>query len=348
MWQANIFKFDNHPTVYVNAIAITPDGRQVVSGSNVSMINVWDLKSGNLLRSLEGALRINALAITPDGQKVIAGSEDTVLKIWDLESGTMLGSLNGHTGPVTSVMVTRDGRYVISGASWGWATLQKVTVKVWDLETRQCQYSLQGHTDRVNAVGITNNGQQVISGSEDKTIRLWDLPGGSSRILFWNDAPMHCLALSQDEHYFCCGDSSGRVWIFEWIASEHSSLSTKKSKHDQPIPAGKQGIVRTTQTEPAFQSKKTGSTRKSRTRPQNIAKMAAVFRYQKKILFGLFHEKTLLVAICPYCHEIFPIDIQSLGAKLHCPTCKIEIQLNPVAIDSNNWKDITEHSPRSG
>jgi WD40 repeat protein len=50
------------------------------------------------------------------------------LKVWDLEAGRELRILSGHSGGVTCVAVSRDGRQAVS------ASLDH-TVKVWDLET---------------------------------------------------------------------------------------------------------------------------------------------------------------------------------------------------------------------
>jgi hypothetical protein len=56
-------------TSFVNAVAVTPDGRHVVSGSNDTTLKVWDLESGEVLRTMEGhSDTVEAVAITPDGR----------------------------------------------------------------------------------------------------------------------------------------------------------------------------------------------------------------------------------------------------------------------------------------
>lgn len=58
-------------TGYVNAVAVTPDGRRAVSASADQTLRVWDLESGQTLRRLEGhAGRVRAVAITPDGRNL--------------------------------------------------------------------------------------------------------------------------------------------------------------------------------------------------------------------------------------------------------------------------------------
>ena len=51
-----------------------------------------------------------AVAVTPDGQRAVSASGDKTLKVWELDSGRELRTLAGHTGSVSGVAVTPDGR----------------------------------------------------------------------------------------------------------------------------------------------------------------------------------------------------------------------------------------------
>ena len=151
-----------------------------------------------------------AVAVTADGRYVVSGSDDHTVKVWELESGRLLRSLEGHRGWVRAVAVTADGRYVLSGSN-------DRTVKVWELESGRLLRSLEGHRGWVRAVAVTADGRYVVSGSDDRTVKVWELEGGTWRLLFWNDAHIGSLALSPDGRSLACGDSWGRVWIFEWV-----------------------------------------------------------------------------------------------------------------------------------
>jgi WD40 repeat protein len=79
-------------------VAVSPDGRFIVSGSEDRTVKVWELESGRLLRSLkEHADDVNAVAVSPDGRFIVSGSDDRTVKVWELESGRLLRSLEGHT-----------------------------------------------------------------------------------------------------------------------------------------------------------------------------------------------------------------------------------------------------------
>jgi WD40 repeat protein len=72
----------------VRGVAITPDGSRAVSASDDHTLRVWDLQSGQSLRTLEGHLGwVLEVAITPDGRRAVSASHDSALRVWDLQSG---------------------------------------------------------------------------------------------------------------------------------------------------------------------------------------------------------------------------------------------------------------------
>ena len=83
-------------------MALTPDGRLAVSASGDNTLKVWDVASGQELRTLDGhTWRVTAVALTPDGRLAVSASGDKTLKVWDVASGQELRTLAGHTGRST-------------------------------------------------------------------------------------------------------------------------------------------------------------------------------------------------------------------------------------------------------
>jgi len=153
------------------ALALTPDGKQVISGSFGGTLKVWDLESGRELRTMEGLGEpVAGIAVTPDGKQVVAASPCGI-KVWDLESGRDLREWEGHRDSVTCVAVTPDGKQVVSASPHG-------TLTVWGLESGRDLRILEGHSDSVNAVVVTPDGKRVISASRDGTLKIWDLESG--------------------------------------------------------------------------------------------------------------------------------------------------------------------------
>jgi small GTP-binding protein len=72
-------------TETVTGIAITPNGKLVVSGSDDETLKVWILQTGHCLATLEGHKgHVHGVVITPDGQRIISTSEDYTLRVWEL------------------------------------------------------------------------------------------------------------------------------------------------------------------------------------------------------------------------------------------------------------------------
>ena len=70
-------------TDWVRAVAVTPDSKKAISGSNDKTLKVWDIESFTELSTLEGHTKsVTAVAVTPDGKKAISGSDDKTIRIW--------------------------------------------------------------------------------------------------------------------------------------------------------------------------------------------------------------------------------------------------------------------------
>ncbi len=153
----------------VDTLAITPDGRKVVSSSG-NTIRIWDLESGKCQHTLDGhpGGTVEVIAITPDGQRVLTGSTDSSVFIWELANGKCLHRLEGHSGPVNKIMITPDGRRVITG-SWD------NSLRIWDLADGKLLQILRTNSGKVSALALTPDGDQVITGGEENTLMVWAL-----------------------------------------------------------------------------------------------------------------------------------------------------------------------------
>lgn len=140
------------------------DDNILATGSYDSTIKIWDIKTGEELRTLKGhASGIRCLQF--DDSKLISGSIDHSLKVWNWRTGDCLSTYTGHLGPVISLHF--DNSILASGSV-------DHTVKIWNFEEK-CTTILRGHTDWVNSVKVDAESRTVFSASDDCTVRLWDL-----------------------------------------------------------------------------------------------------------------------------------------------------------------------------
>jgi WD40 repeat protein len=161
---------DGHQDM-VLALALTSDGRRVVSASADNTLIVWDLAGGVAERTLTGhSNTVRAVAIIPDGRRAVSGSDDGTARVWDLDSGEILHVLRGHSRSITAVTITPDGRRAV--------TASDDTLQVWDLEHGVVLWTLAGHAGSVTATALTPDGRRLVSASEDATLVVWDLERG--------------------------------------------------------------------------------------------------------------------------------------------------------------------------
>ena len=139
-------------TKSANAVAFSPDNRWLASGGKDNVIKIWDLATGNILRTLYGhTSNVNALAVSSDGKLLASGS----------------GDINDK----------RDlGTFTVGGVVGGAADN---TVRVWSVQTGEQLQILRGHELPVGAVAFSNDGHSLTSVSGD-AVKVWDVSAGTA------------------------------------------------------------------------------------------------------------------------------------------------------------------------
>jgi len=193
----------------VLSVALSSDGKTLVSGSNDKTIKVWDLATGGEPRTLTGhQYVVYSVALSSNGKILVSGSGDATIKVWDLATGKELRTLTGHQDWVRSVALSSDGKTLVSGGNDN-------TIKVWDLATGKELRTLTGHQDGVRSVALSSDGKTLVSGSYDKTIKVWDLAiEGEPRPLTGHQSAVISVALSSDGKTLVSGsdDKTIKVW----------------------------------------------------------------------------------------------------------------------------------------
>ncbi|KAI9710002.1 MAG: hypothetical protein M1820_003080 [Bogoriella megaspora] len=140
------------------------DDHMLATGSYDATIKLWDIDTGEEIRTLVGhASAVRCLQF--DDSKLISGSLDGTLKVWNWRTGECIRTLTGHSSGIIGLHF--DGNFLVSGS-------MDKTIRVFDLQSK-CSFRLRGHSDFVNAVKVDAQSRTLLSASDDCTTRLWDL-----------------------------------------------------------------------------------------------------------------------------------------------------------------------------
>jgi hypothetical protein len=157
---------------YVRAVAFSPDGSRIASGSGDSTVRVWDARTGQGLLTLKGHTEfVTVVAFSPDGSRIASGGHDKTLKVWDARTGQDLLTLKGHTDHVHAVAFSPDGSRIASGS-------RDDTVKVWDAPTDKGLRYFKGHSKPLTQVAFTPDGKRVVGRDESGKVLAWDVDVG--------------------------------------------------------------------------------------------------------------------------------------------------------------------------
>ena len=210
----------------VYALAISPDGRWLFTGSEDKFGFLWDLpaitESPDSPAAPSFALAehqdaIFTAAFSHDGRWLFTGDKGGGLFRWDMTAGDPAESaleLVGHTGWVNTIAISPDNHWAATGSD-------DYTARLWDLtasDPSAASIILPGHTYNVNEVAFSPDNQWLATASADSTVRLWDLmaedPAASSITLFGHYDQVTDVAISPDGRWLGAAslDATARLW----------------------------------------------------------------------------------------------------------------------------------------
>ena len=238
----------------VEALALSPDGRYLVTGGAGGKARLWDTSTKQIVHELPHQGRtIYAVAFSPDGRTIATGSDDPTgyIKLWDAQTGKPLrtdgfgggpqktesgreeqGSVvpavrsTAHTAPVTSLAFSHDGKRLLSGSF-------DHTARLWDVETGRQIRRFWAHTwwvwsvafcPEFDAAGNRVDETRLLTASQDGTVIVWTDPTASwtddanvrqGNRFFEHQGPVFAAAFTPDGKFILSGGFDRRVLLWD-------------------------------------------------------------------------------------------------------------------------------------
>jgi WD40 repeat protein len=169
--------------------ALSPDGQTLAVTPNPINPNgvppegptsLWDTTTGKERLKLQGALARTGfgMAFSADGKTLATNTigpyrlhEETTIGFWDAKTGELLRRLRLPTVNVRSLLLSPDGRTLLTSGS-------EPLVRLWDITTGKPVLHWPAHTSGAMSLAFTPNGRELVSGGLDGTVRLWEVSSG--------------------------------------------------------------------------------------------------------------------------------------------------------------------------
>lgn len=199
----------------INALAFSPDGQYLLSGDADGWIKQYETKSGKLIHEFpkksSGDGAVNCITFLPEGDHFLYGLENQRIRIKSL-NGNWSSFFDGHTNEITSLSVSPDGEYFVSG-SWDNTAILWEKYSSYSGPKFRKLLTLEGHEYNVNAVAVSPDGKHIVTGSEDNTIHLWDRQGNLARVFYGHSGEVTALKwLNPDVFISGSRDMTVKVW----------------------------------------------------------------------------------------------------------------------------------------
>jgi eukaryotic-like serine/threonine-protein kinase len=201
------------------AVAFSPDGSYLVTGTLKGVVQVWDGETGqpvgkdNVLDTHKR--EVLGLVFSRDGRHLASASADGIVKLWDakrLNEKREPRRIPGARvpGPGVNVAFSPDGRRLAIGG-------EENTVKIWDLQNDRELHTLRGHHGDVYTLAFSpdEDGRWVASAGEDSAVKIWDSHTGKLVHSFrGHKGLVSSLAFSPDGRLLVSGsrDYTVKVW----------------------------------------------------------------------------------------------------------------------------------------
>lgn len=244
---------------HIISASISMDGQRLVTASYPSEIDLWDMKSGDRMKTYSRGPHGQQLltsAFSPDSKLLATAHGDGLIRIWDTVNMQNYFEFEVNNAETTrSMLFPADGKYLLTGTD---AIYLYSTDVLQNLLRRQLSDPIKTASQLpalrvirtggiVRSIALSSDGKYLASANLlDKSVQIWDPVNGKliDKLDGFSD-PVEVLAFSPDSQNLAAGsaDHTVRIWHSDNLTLKTVIANTIDS--EIPIPQKSDLVIKT-------------------------------------------------------------------------------------------------------
>ena len=238
----------------------------MLSASVDNTIKVWELESGECIKTFLGhEYSVTCIKNVLD-YKLISGDASGSIKIWKIETGECLKTIDAHSNFIYKILLISNDKFltcsnnneIVEIRMFDLNTYDKLiqkffrhgdticgmdklpngriasffydgSIRIWDLNTKKCLKILRGHTRQVTSLSVISD-DKIISGSHSE-IKVWDVESEAclQTLNMGHNLFVKSIVQLSNEQIASC-DQDGKIII--WNINDGLTLKTIDAHSD--------------------------------------------------------------------------------------------------------------------
>ena len=156
-----------HPTQQIEMTAFSPNSEYVVTAADDRSTQVWNALTGQAVSLIMQQEAVKSVEFSPDSRRLVTMSGKTA-RVWSAFTGKAISAPMKHSAPLTSVLFSPDGNFVLTAS-------EDKSARIWDATTGLPVSVAMLHADAVNSASFSPDGKFVVTASDSKggAVRIW-------------------------------------------------------------------------------------------------------------------------------------------------------------------------------